>query len=114
MWIKVLLQISLIGRRRAYDPAVMEEPKSPANLAGTKRKICFNSPQGSSKRQIMGSSQVHFDSIILTPNVARPTRRSTRTAKVNTRKNVGGLFQRLGQEFRAVAKTYEEIAGAMD
>ena len=114
MWIKVLLLISLIGRRRAQNPAVMDEPKSPTNLAGTKHKICLNSPQGSSKRQITGSSQVHFDSINLPPNVARPTRRSTRTARVNTRKNVGELFQRLGREFQAVAKTYEEIAGAID
>jgi hypothetical protein len=76
--------------------------------------INFNLPRGSSKRQKMGASQVQVDSIIVSCNFAQPTRRSTRTTGVTTKEDVGDMFQRLGQEFKAVTKTREEIAGATD
>lgn len=76
--------------------------------------IDFNSPQGGSKRQKTGSSEVQFSGMDLTPNFARPTRKSMRTARVTTKQDVGKLFRRLGQEVRAITKTCEEIAGAMD
>jgi hypothetical protein len=109
----------------------MGKSDSPAHLAGTKHEaysstdhapighingvdINFNSPRGSSKRRKMGASQVRVDSIIVSRNFARPTRRSTRTTGVTTKEDVGDMFQRLGREFKAVAKTCEEIAGATD
>jgi hypothetical protein len=44
----------------------------------------------------------------------RVTRKSTRSAKASSKKSAHELFERLGQEFRAVAKTCEDIAEALD
>jgi hypothetical protein len=55
-----------------------------------------------------------FDGVVLTPNPPQASRYSTRAAKVNSKKDVSELFQRLGQEFQAVTKTLEEIAGALE
>ena len=58
-----------------------------------------------------GSTVVRFDSIM----ILKVTRRSTRSAKANNPKmEMGELFRRLGQEFRAVRKTFEEMAQAME
>ena len=58
------------------------------------------------------SSNPRFDGIVLT----KPTRKSVRTAKASSKKEVGmsELFRCLAQEHGAVARTYEEIADAMD
>jgi hypothetical protein len=76
----------------------------------------FNS-QGSSKRQ-KTTSGVRFDGVMV-PKPPQPThratRKSTRSAKVNnSKKSTSELFERLGQEFQAIAKTCEEISEALD
>jgi hypothetical protein len=41
----------------------------------------------------------------------KPTRKSTRTAKTNSKKE---LFARLSQEYATIAKTYEELSETWD
>jgi hypothetical protein len=71
--------------------------------------------QGTSKRQKLasgGSAQVRFDGVMLNkpPHPApRATRKSTRATKANSKKGMRELFEQLGEEFQAVAKTCEEI-----
>lgn len=110
-----------------------EEPKSPGNSVPSKRRIYSTTDakpigrmdsmdvfeEGSSKRQKLGSGRsahVRFDGVILNKSQANPrtTRKSTRATRANTKKGVSELFERLGQEFKAVAKTCEEISGALD
>jgi hypothetical protein len=123
--------MSFTGRRR---PVVKEEPKSPAQP--TKKRKAYSAtdtstigrleiigsdndtPQPTGKRHKAfsgASSQVRFDGIVVPPApVIRPTRKSTRTAKANSKKDLRELFERLGQEFGAVAKTCEDIAEAFE
>ena len=113
--------------------AVKEEPKSPGQSGSRKRKAyssvdanpigilepidvdvdTFPQPVGKRAKLAGGSSSnPRFDSVVLT----KPTRKSTRTAKANSKKGAGvsELFRRLAQEHGAIARTYEEIADAMD
>jgi hypothetical protein len=105
---------------------VKEEPRSPAQ--GKKRKansvsdassigrsdatgFDFEATEPNGKRQKMASgssAQVRFDGIMVPP--VKATRRSTRSAKANSKKDIHELFERLGQEFGAVAKTCKDIA----
>ena len=118
--------------------AVKKEPKSPDNSTSSKWKVYSTnsanpigsihpididfdaSQQGSSKHQktaSSGSSNVRFDGVIVPANVrpaSRPTRQSTRSTKTTPKKEINGLLTRLGQEFRAAAKTCEDIAEALD
>ena len=131
---KLINKYPFSGRRRGRDPAVKEEPKSPGKSIATKRKVFSTTDarpigqmesidvftQGSSKRQKLasgGSSHVRFDGVLLNkpPHPApRATRKSTRAAKANSKKGIRELFERLGEEFQAVAKTCEEISEALD
>src|ERR1700692_142906 len=100
------------GRRR---PGIKEEPKSPTQTAAKKRKAYsttdasaigsiestagfdLNPPQPARKRQKSAagsSSQVRFDGVAVPP--ARVTRRSARTTKANSKKEIHELFERLG------------------
>jgi hypothetical protein len=125
-------------RRGARDVTVKEEVKSPSNPAASKRKLYsitdgapigrFDTsnlklsfdPAPNGKRQkttSAGSSHVRFDGVVLGDNPEpgpRVTRKSTRSAKASSKKSAHELFERLGQEFRAVAKTCEDIAEALD
>ncbi|KIM74956.1 hypothetical protein PILCRDRAFT_14020 [Piloderma croceum F 1598] len=119
------------GRRRVCDPAVKVEPKSLGDSVPSKRMYsatntkpirCINSidvfnSQGSSKRQ-KTTSGVRFDGVMV-PKPPQPThratRKSTQSAKANnSKKSTSELFERLGQEFQAIAKTCEEISEALD
>jgi hypothetical protein len=115
-----------------------EEVKSPVNLSASKHKlysITDGAPIGrldttnlklnfdlalNGKRQkttSVGSSQVRFDGVVLGDNVEpgpRVTRKLTRSTKASSKKSAHELFERLGQEFWAVAKTCEDIAEALD
>jgi len=77
-------------------------------------------PPPVSKRQktaSASSSRVRFDGVELHDRrdiAPKPTRRSARSAKANTKKDVGQLFGQLAKEFEAIAKTCEEIAQATD
>ena len=127
----------VIGRRRRHEVAVKEEPKSPGHSVPSKRKVYsttnvnsigrietttadFDPVQGSSKRQktgSTGSAQVRFDSVMIPkslPPAPKATRRSTRGTKANSKKGVSELFERLGQEIHAVAKTCEDLAEAIN
>ena len=118
--------VSFTGRRR---PTVKEEPKSPVQPP-RKRKaysttdassigrieilgsdIDTAQPSGKRLKSSSGTSQVRFDGIMVPPGPtappARPTRKSTRTAKVNEKKDMRELFERLGQELSAAAKAHE-------
>ena len=113
--------------------AVKEEPKSPGQSGSRKRKAylsvdanpigilepidvdvdTFPQPVRKRAKPASGSSSnPRFDGVVLT----KPTRKSTRTAKANSKKEAGvsELFRRLVQEHGAIARTYEEIADAMD
>jgi hypothetical protein len=75
---------------------------------------------GSAKRQKTtsgGSAHVRFDGVILNkPSQPAPkaTRKSTRSTKANSKKGASELFERLGQEFKAISKTCEEISEALE
>jgi hypothetical protein len=123
----------MTGRRRAREPIVKEEPKSPANGASKKRKfysptdakpignidpvnIDFNPPPPVIKRQKVAAKstgRIRFDGVAVDkPSPAtRATRRSTRATKANPKKE---LFEKLGRELRALGQTCEEIAEAFD
>ena len=73
--------------------------------------IDFCPEQGSSKSQKKGPSQARFDGVVLTSWV---TRTSTCTTKFHSKRDIGELFQRLGQEFKAVGKTFKDIAAAWE
>ena len=70
----------------------------------------ITSGQGASKRQKTGPSQDRFDSVV----ILRPTRTSACVAKSTNKAGIAELFQRLGQEFQAVMKTFKEISESMD
>jgi hypothetical protein len=135
-YVYMFTNISLFtGRRQTRDAAVKEEPKSPGKSAPSKRKAysitgsnpighiepCddeLDPPQGSSKRQktgTVGTPHVRFDGIMVPNNprpAPRPTRKSTRSTKANPKSEMGALYERLGREFQAIAKTYADIAEA--
>jgi hypothetical protein len=63
------------------------------------------------------SRGIRFDGVELYEQsnpTPKPTRRSTRSAKANSKKDVGQLFGQLAKEFQVISKTCEEIAEAMD
>ena len=66
--------------------------------------------QGAPKRQKRGPSQDRFDSVV----ILQPTRTSARVAKSTNKAGIAELFQRLGQQFHTVAKTFKEISESMD
>ena len=66
--------------------------------------------QGAPKGQKTGPSQDQFDSVV----ILRPTRTSACVAKFTNKVDIAELFQRLGQEFQAVTKTFKEISESMD
>ena len=70
----------------------------------------ITSGQGAPKRQKTGPSQDQFDGVV----ILRPTRTSARVAKSTNKVDIDELFQRLGQEFQVVAKTFKEISESMD
>ena len=73
--------------------------------------IDFCPKQGSSKHQKKGPSQARLDGVVLT---SWATRTSTCTAKFHSKRDIGELFQRLGQEFKAVRKMFKDIAAAWE
>jgi hypothetical protein len=106
-----------IGRRRTRDAVVKEEPQSPSNSSANKRKIYsttdanfighidnveldFDPAPTTAKRQKTGSNQP----------APKATRKSTRSTKGQTRREVADLFERLAREFRLIAKTIDDIA----
>jgi hypothetical protein len=117
---------SFLGRRR--EATVKEEPKSPTQPAGRKRKafsttdskpigvidgpinVDFNSgpPVGKQSKLSSGSTpRVHFDAA----ETSTSTRKSTRST---TKKDLGELFKQLGEEYGAVSETFEKIADLVD
>jgi mevalonate pyrophosphate decarboxylase len=76
-------------------------------------------PQQVAKRQKNASgssSRVRFDGVELadkSSNTPKATRRSARSSKANSKKDVGELFSQLAREYQAISKTCEEIADAV-
>lgn len=121
------------GRRR---PTIKKEPKSPvqpsrkrkaysttgANSIGRieilESDIDIAPPSGKRHKSSSGTSQVRFDGVMVPPvppaPPARATRKSARTAKANEKKDMRELFERLGQELGAAAKTCEEMSELCD
>ena len=56
-------------------------------------------------------STFHFNRVKVTRSA---TRRSTQITKSDTKKDMGELFKRLGQEFKVILKTCTEILEAAD
>ena len=125
--------ISIVPFTGRCRPGIKEEPQSPTQPATKKRKAYSTTdasaigsiestagfdldppqPAGKHQKSASGSSsQVRFDGVAVP--LARATRRSVRTTKANSKKDIHELFKRLGQEFGAVAKTCEEIAEAFE
>src|ERR1700691_3184553 len=106
--------VSFTGRRRQ---TIKEEPKSPAQPP-RKRKAYSTTdassigrieilgsdvdtaqPSGKRHESSSGTSQVRFDGVMVPPGPpARATRKSTRAAKANGKKDMCELFERLRQE----------------
>ena len=107
---------------------VKEEPKSPGRAVTRKRKAYSTTdanPIGSiepiddadadaaqpvgkrAKTASANSSRVRFDGVA----IPRPTRKSTRTTKTNSKKE---LFACLSQEYATISKTYEELSETFD
>jgi hypothetical protein len=126
----LMSMVSFTGRCR---PMVKEEPKSPTQPANKKHKaesttdvsairhtqtvsVALNPTRPSGKRHkaaFGGPSQVRFNGITVPPT-PKATRNSTRATKANLKKDIHKLFEQLGQEFRAVGKTCEEIAESFE
>jgi hypothetical protein len=75
--------------------------------------------QGSSKhlKTASGSSaRVRFNSVTLPKGQApaRVTRNLTRSTKANSEKTMSELFEQLGREYQAIAKTCEAMSEACD
>ena len=125
------IPILFTGRRCVQDPAVKEEPKSPSILTTHKWKVFSTTDsstigyiassdlecvpvEGTAKRQKTGPSPGLLDAV----TIPRATRKSTRASKsasnFNSKKDIGDLFCRLGQEFEVVTKTFKEIAQLME
>ena len=123
-----MVLMSMVSFTGSRGPMVKEEPKSLTQPANKRRKadsttdvssigrtqtvsVDFGPAQPSEKRYKAasgGPSRVRFDSITVLP-ASRATRNSTRAAKANSKKDIHELFERLGHEFGAVARTCEEI-----
>ena len=118
--------VSFTGRRRQ---TVKEEPKSPAQPPRKRKAYSTTDASSIGRIEILGSdidtaqpsgkrhksastSQVQFDGIMVP--ATRATRKSTRTAKANSKKDMHELFEHLGQELGAAAKTCEDIAELCD
>jgi hypothetical protein len=124
------IDLKTIGQRRARKMTIKEEPKSPGHVATRKRKAYSTKdanpigilepvedadadadtaqPAGKrAKTAAASSSRVRFDGVA----IPKPTRKSTRTAKTNSKKE---LFARLSQEYATIAKTYEELSETWD
>jgi hypothetical protein len=127
-----IIDLNTVGQRRARKMIIKEEPKSPGHVATRKRKAYSTKdahPIGSlepvedadadadadtaqpagkrAKTAAASSSRVRFDGVA----IPKPTRKSTRTAKTNSKKE---LFARLSQEYATIAKTYEELSETWD
>jgi len=119
------------GQCHPRKPTVKEEPKSPACPLGRKRKafsttdvnaiefiepvddtvIKITQPSGKHVKTASGSSsQVQFEGIM----IPKGMRKSARTTKANSKKDISELLAWLGQEFGAIAKTCEEISESID
>jgi hypothetical protein len=63
------------------------------------------------------SSRIRFDGVELHDKsnpTPKTTRRSTRSTKANSKKDVGELFGQLAKEYQAISKICEEISDAID
>ena len=125
--------VSFTGRR---CPTVKEEPKSPVQpprkckaylttdassigrieILGS--DIDTAQPSGKHHKSSSGTSQVRFDGIVVPPGPTAPpgraTRKSTRTAKANGKKDLRELFEHLGKELGAAAKAHEAASKICD
>ena len=132
----MLKHIILFTGRHARDVAI-KEPRSPVPSASRKRKVYsttnanaiglmdsididFDPPPVVGKRRkavASGSVSVQFDAVAL-PTIpqasARATRKSTRVSNATMKKDMSELFTQLGQQFRAIAKTCEELGEVME
>jgi hypothetical protein len=130
-----LMDISLHTVCHRHPAVVKKELKSPDTKNPSKRKAYsttgahpigridvfegnFYTAPGSSKWQKTGtgaSAQVRFDGVVIPNNQhMKATRKSTRTTRATSKKNVNGLFEHLGQEFQAIVKTCGDITEAFN
>ena len=112
------------------DVAVKEEPKSPAQPTTRKRKAAAysavngtslglinvldeepsSSTQPNRKRTKTAGSSVKLEAIV----VPWATRNSKRNERLGTKSDVRELYQRLGHELAAVAKTFKGLSEILD
>ena len=73
-------------------------------------------PAKRQKTAAASSSHIRFDGVEVGKSnpTTRSTRRSTRTTKANSRKDLGDLFGRLAKDYQTIAKTCQEIAEAYE
>jgi hypothetical protein len=118
---------SPLGRPRAHEVAVKEEPKSPTQPLPKKRKARFSSDtttwtldeideDAGTSVQTLGKrprtsastpSNPKFDGVI----IAKPTRRSARVAKTTSKRQI---YKRMAQEHAALTRSYDELAELTD
>ena len=123
--------ILFTGLHRVQDPSVKEEPKSPSTLTTHKQKVFSTTDssairyiassdlkcvpvEGAAKHQKTGPSPGRLDAVATPPATRKSTCASKFASNFNSKKDIGDLFCRLGQEFEAVTKTFKEIAELME
>ena len=112
------------------DMAIKEEPKSPAQPTTRKRKAAAylavngislglvdvldkepsSSTQPNRKRTKMAGSSAKLEAVV----VPWATRNSKWNERLGTKSNVRELYQRLGCELAAVAKTFKGLSEILD
>ena len=82
-------------------------------MIGTFKGIELDSSprQGASKCQKTGASQSRFNGVVIT---TQGTRTSSCATRMNSKRDMGELLQRVGQELTAVSKTFEELAAVWE
>ena len=125
------IPILFTGHHHVQDPPVKEEPKSPSTLTMHKRKVFSTTDssaigyiassdlecipvEGATKRQKTGPSPSRLDSVAIPQATRKLTRASKSASNFNSKKDIGDLFRRLGQEFEVVTKTFNKIAELME
>ena len=123
-----LVLTNIAGRHRNQDAIVKEESKSPSRPGPKKRKaystVSANSigtleqideqPAMSSQPLRKRPKRAKSPTLKVDMVIPRMTRKSARNEKASSKRDLGELYRRIGQEHAALAKSYDDLADNMD